>query len=111
LLTVAVLIVIPEPMLIVVTPAMKFVPLTCTLIVLPRNPDATDRLTSVGTGLLTVNPPVNTTVPPPGAGFVTVTSLGPPVANDEIVTAALNCVGLLTVTVFTVIPAPTLTVV
>ena len=94
-----------------VTPGTKPDPMIVTLTSFPLAPFPGTKLVIVGIGLLTVTPPVNIAVPPPGKGFVTVTSREPPIANDEIDIAALSCVGLFTVTVFTVIPAPTLTVV
>jgi len=45
-----------------------------------------------GTGLLTVKVSAGVDVPPPGAGFVTVTDLRPPDAISDAAICVVNCV-------------------
>jgi hypothetical protein len=51
-----------------------------------------ERLEVVGTGLLTVKVSAGVEVPPPGAGFVTVTDLVPAVVISEAAISALTWV-------------------
>jgi hypothetical protein len=102
--------VMPLPYAGVVTPGMKFVPVTVTLRVCPRFPLVGVMLASVGAGLLTVKPPLRTVVPPPGAALTTDTSRTPKAASSGMVIFTVICVALLTVEEFTVIPEPKLTV-
>ena len=67
----------PADRLTLVTPLMNFVPVSVMAIpVSNRLPLVTDRLVSVGAGLLTVNV-CAPEVPPPGAGLVTVMLFAP----------------------------------
>ena len=65
----------------------------------------------VGSGLLTVNPPLIAAVPPPGDAFFTVTFLEPAGASMSIVMAAVHLVGEDTARAFTAMPFPNSTVV
>jgi hypothetical protein len=103
--------VVPLPYAGVVTPGMKFVPVTVTLSVCPRLPLAGDIVARVGAGFTTAKAPVSLTVPPPGSGLVTETSLAPVGASRAIVIFAFICVELLTPTEFTVMPGPKATLV
>ncbi len=107
--TVVVLTVMPAPTFTVLTPAMKLVPVNTTLSVCSRSPVAGATEVSVGAGLLTVKVWV-AVVPPPGVAFVTEKVRGPVAAAAVIVRFAVICVGPFTVVVFSVIPAPTFTV-
>jgi hypothetical protein len=98
--------VMPLPYAGVVTPGMKFVPVTVTLRVCPRFPLVGVMLASVGAGLLTVNAPLRAVVPPPGAGLTTDTSRAPKAASRGMVIFTVICVALLTVEEFTVMPEP-----
>ncbi len=68
---------------------------------------------SVGVGLAarTVNPPARVALPPPGAGFVTVTFRAPSDALDPITRVAVRDVALTTDTSLTVMLEPKETVV
>src|SRR5437867_4240858 len=72
------------PPKLMVVPLTKFVPVIVS--VEPEVPAILlegERLLAIGTGLLTVNVSGGVDVPPPGAGFVTVTEIVPAVAISE----------------------------
>ena len=65
-----------------VTASINCVPTIVTFSRLPLPALTGATLVIVGTGLATVNDPARDAVPPPGAGFVTATSLGPIAASE-----------------------------
>ena len=94
-----------------VTPVMNCEPDMVTLTILPRFALEGERLESVGSGLLTVNPAASKPEPPPGGPFVTVTSRPPTAPAKAMLMLALICVKLVTVKEFTVISDPSASVV
>ena len=84
---------------------MTVVPMTKLLPVMVRvkaGPPAVtlpgERVLVVGSGLFTVKVSAGVEVPPPGAGFVTVTDLGPAEAISDAAMVALTCVASTTTT-------------
>jgi len=95
----------------VLEPEMNPVPVTVILTACPLFPVAGLMLARVGAGFPIVKALVRAALPPPGAGFVTVTVRNPreaPALTEMLDTAR---VGLVTVTEFTAIPSPKLTAV
>src|SRR5205807_90345 len=89
-----------EPLKFTTDVETKFVPFTVT--VKPASPaflELGEMLVVVGTGLLTVRV-CALEIPPPGAGFVTVTENETAVATSAAVIAAVNCAELTNVVVF-----------
>jgi hypothetical protein len=84
---------------------------TTTFNTLPRPALAGTIADIVGAGLATVKAPARVTVPPPGGGFVTLTSLAPKADPAEIEIEVDASVELATTKAFTVTPAPKSTVV
>jgi hypothetical protein len=72
--------VIPVPALTLVAPATKSVPVIVIDVDFPRGATTGETAVILGTGLLTVKPPVRVVDPPPGDAFVTETSRAPPEA-------------------------------
>jgi len=82
-----------------VAPLTKLLPLTVSVKAAP--PAITlpgERVLVVGSGLFTVKVSAGVEVPPPGAGFVTVTDLGPAEAISDAAMVALTCVASTTTT-------------
>lgn len=111
LLIVVALTVISLPKLTLVTPAIKLLPFKTTSSVCKRPPLFGVAFVNTGAGLFTVKPFVKVALPPPGSGFVTVTSRAPSAAVAAIVIFAVSCVAESMVVVFTVMSLPKLTVV
>jgi hypothetical protein len=109
LLTFVLVTVMSGPKLTVVTPEMNCVPVTVTLTRLPLPADVGARVLRVGSGFLTVNAPERLAEPPPGAAFVTATSLVPAAASAATVTVASSSVRLLITRLDTLTPLPKLT--